>query len=86
MQGDLEEQHGFQISQFFERKTTNIAKSQIGFIDFIVKPAYSQVVKAFPDLQCLILNLDHNKEQWTGLFEEYEEQKQNGNQQTQLIE
>mmetsp|Transcript_1237 Transcript_1237/g.1631 ORF Transcript_1237/g.1631 Transcript_1237/m.1631 type:complete len:139 (+) Transcript_1237:2300-2716(+) len=73
-QGDLEKLHEFQVSQFFDRKTTNIAKSQIGFIDFIVKPAYTQVVKVFPELQHLIGSLEHNKEQWTSLFDDYEVQ------------
>ena len=40
-QGDLEKQHEFPISQFYDRKTTNIAQSQIGFINFIIKPAFT---------------------------------------------
>jgi len=39
-QGDLEKLNSFPVSQFFDRNTTNIAKSQIGFIDFIVKPSF----------------------------------------------
>jgi len=40
-QGDLEMMHEFPVTQFYDRSTTNIAKSQIGFIDFIVLPAYT---------------------------------------------
>ena len=40
-QGDLETMHEFPVTQFYDRSTTNIAKSQIGFIDFIVVPAFS---------------------------------------------
>ena len=39
-QGDLERTQKFPISNLFDRHTTNIAKSQIGFIDFIIKPSY----------------------------------------------
>ena len=40
-QGDLEIHHEFPVSQFFDRKTTNVAKSQIGFIDFVIKPSFT---------------------------------------------
>jgi len=49
-QGDLEKSYQFPVSQFFDRTTTNIAKSQIGFIDFIIKPAYGPIIKVFPNL------------------------------------
>lgn len=39
-QGDLEKQHNFPISYLMDRHTTNIAKAQIGFCDFIIKPGY----------------------------------------------
>ncbi|XP_032070555.1 calcium/calmodulin-dependent 3',5'-cyclic nucleotide phosphodiesterase 1A-like [Thamnophis elegans] len=39
-QGDKEAEMGLPISSLCDRKTTNIAESQIGFIDVIVKPAF----------------------------------------------
>ena len=39
-QGDKEKHLGIPVSMFMDRCTTNIEQSQIGFIDFIIKPAY----------------------------------------------
>ena len=78
-QGDLEAEYGFDISQFYDRKTTNIAKSQIGFIDIIIKPAYIAVIKAVPELGHLENAIEDNKKCWTGLFDEYEKKKEEGN-------
>jgi len=39
-QGDMERSQGMPISYLMDRKTVNIAKSQIGFIDVIIAPAY----------------------------------------------
>ena len=53
MQGDIERLHPQtfpNISQFFDRKTTNIAKSQIGYINFIKLPSYATIIKVFPNL------------------------------------
>lgn len=55
-----------------DRYTVNTAKSQIGFIDVIVKPLY-EVVKCFlPELQTYIGNLEKNKVIWLGKIEEYD--------------
>lgn len=39
-QGDLERQKGNPCSYLMDRTTTNIAKSQIGFLDVIISPAF----------------------------------------------
>lgn len=39
-QGDLEKKNNLAVSQFMDRTTTNIAKGQIGFIDFVIKPSW----------------------------------------------
>ena len=72
-QGDLEKHHDFQISQFYDRNTTNIAKSQLGFIDFIVKPSFSQVAKVFTNLQHLVTACQENKDKWSEEIDKYEE-------------
>lgn len=61
-QGDLEKQHGFPISYLFDRFTTNVAKSQIGFADFIIKPAYQILTKIAPNLDFLMENIEKNKQ------------------------
>ena len=56
-----------------DRYTVNTAKSQIGFIDFLVKPTF-EVLKAFlPELQLHLNHLDSNKEIWNSKTLEYEE-------------
>lgn len=36
MQGDREKELGLPVTMLCDRRTTNVAKSQIGFIDFMV--------------------------------------------------
>ena len=67
------------ISQFFDRKTTNIAKSQIGYINFIKLPSYATIIKVFPNLSRNLDAMENNKAEWTKLFDEYETQLENGN-------
>ena len=78
-QGDLEEMNGFPISQFYDRKTTNIAQSQLGFIDFIIKPAFAPVMKIFPNIAHLETCIESNKSNWKSQIDAYEEEKDKGN-------
>jgi hypothetical protein len=39
-QGDRERERKVAISYLMDRKTVNIAKSQIGFLDVIISPSY----------------------------------------------
>ena len=57
-----------------DRKTTNIAKGQVGYINFIVKPAFASIIKVFPALNFITETCENNKANWTNLFDEYEEQ------------
>nr|XP_028577469.1 calcium/calmodulin-dependent 3',5'-cyclic nucleotide phosphodiesterase 1A-like [Podarcis muralis] len=45
-QGDKEAELGLPISPLCDRGTTNIAETQIGFIDVIVKPIFSLIIEA----------------------------------------
>lgn len=56
-----------------DRTIVNIAKSQIGFIDFIINPAYQAAHKVLPALEANLHNVEHNKIEWTALFDVYEE-------------
>ena len=39
-----------------DRTTTNIAKSQLGFIDFVIKPTYEVAKMLMPKLDKMIEN------------------------------
>lgn len=67
------------MSQLCDRNTTNVAKSQLGFIDFIVKPSFEQLIKVCPRLQHLMVNLNDNKLSWSDLIDEYETYMKEGN-------
>ena len=69
-----------------DRKTTNIARTQIGFIDFIVKPSFTAMKKVFPNLAILEEGCIENRGKWTDLFDEYEVEMINGNNNTEVIE
>ena len=63
-QGDLERQIGLSVSPLCDREAHNLAKSQIGFIEFVVKPAFV-TFSAFCEVDtwtaCLFENLQHWK-------------------------
>jgi hypothetical protein len=64
-QGDRERKLGMPISMFMDRFTTNIAKNQLGFIDFVVTPLYEAVALAIPQVQQTQLeNLASNRRYW----------------------
>ena len=52
------------ISYLCDIYTVNTSKSQIGFIDFIVKPYYETVLKFIPGIQQIMGVFENNKEQW----------------------
>ena len=56
-----------------DRTTVNIAKSQVGFIEIIVQPAFDILAIAFPKLEKQIANIKENKDKWAELVDEYEE-------------
>lgn len=63
-QGDMERKLGLPISQMMDRTQPAVEKSQIGFIDFIVKPLYKQFTMFCPEAEICLSNLQHNKEYW----------------------
>ena len=70
-QGDCEKEKGLNVSMFMDRKTTNIASSQMGFIDFIIKPSFEITAMLFPSLYRLTEGVDSNKKQWETRIAEY---------------
>merc|ERR1712113_192671 len=64
-QGDVEKCLGLPVSPMCDRISTNIPGSQIGFIDFIVQPAFEVVSKTLPRLgEVCLSHLALNRECW----------------------
>ncbi|EGR34036.1 hypothetical protein IMG5_026420 [Ichthyophthirius multifiliis] len=70
IQGDSERSNDLPISYLCDRYTTNIAKSQIGFIDFIVKPFYEVICLFLPEVIHYLSIFEQNKEEWQ-IYEDY---------------
>jgi cAMP-specific phosphodiesterase 4 len=71
-QGDKERALGLDISLLCDRKTTNIGKSQIGFIDFVVLPYFIALTSMLPKMQYCVDELKANKDHWALTVDEYE--------------
>ena len=75
IQGDKEKELGLNCS--CDRNKVSLYKSQIGFMDFVVIPFYSQFVKVFPKLNFLFENLNDNKKRIKLLEDESKEKDNN---------
>jgi len=71
-QGDQERDLNLPITHLCDRYTVNVAKSQIGFIDFVVAPFFSLMKEILPKID--ISNLEINKNKWKDLIEHYDEE------------
>eukprot|EP00347_Sterkiella_histriomuscorum_P006963 403350769 len=79
-QGDKERALGLEITLLCDRKTTNVGKSQIGFIDFVVIPYFDAISRILPEMSYTVDQLRINKEQWARTVDHYENEKEkNGN-------
>ena len=78
-QGDKERCHGFEISMLCDRHTTNFAKSQIGFLNFVISPYFNVLNKVFPKFESLCSEISTNVEIYQGKVEEFEEIMKKGN-------
>lgn len=58
-----------------DRETINIAKSQTGFMGFIIQPSYEAWVAFLPNVQINLDTMEANKPIWKSLEEQYEERK-----------
>jgi calcium/calmodulin-dependent 3',5'-cyclic nucleotide phosphodiesterase len=54
-QGDAERELGIPFSPLCDRDTTMVSQSQIGFIDFIIKPTYAIVTQLFDAVSEMLL-------------------------------
>ena len=71
-QGDKEKSLGLPISFLCDRTTSNVPKSQIGFINFVITPTFKVLTEAFPSLTYLVNNAKDNLAQWEKMLKESE--------------
>jgi hypothetical protein len=70
IQGDKERQMNLNISFLCDRDTTNVPKSQVGFIGGFIIPTYNFLVVMFPTLSYTIENARNNLNKWQKLADE----------------
>eukprot|EP00727_Mastigamoeba_balamuthi_P013388 m51a1_g8672 putative protein pde- isoform a (855) ;mRNA; r:129094-132214 len=64
-QGDRERAEGLKISPFMDRSTSDVAKCQVAFIKFVVRPMMELVQSLSPSVgQCMLANLAINAHNW----------------------
>jgi len=63
-QGDKEREAGSTISPMCDRNTTSRATSQINFVEFVVAPLFSSIVRIFPDAGELLENANATRAYW----------------------
>ncbi|CAD8196915.1 unnamed protein product [Paramecium pentaurelia] len=72
LQGDKEKELGLPVTMLCDRRTTNVAKSQLGFIDFMVLPYYNTLSQILPQLSEFIEQITENKKAWAEQIEHYQ--------------
>ena len=70
LQGDKEKKMNLNISFLCDRDTTNVPKSQVGFIGGFIIPTYNYLVVMFPTLNYTIENAKNNLNRWQKLADE----------------
>ena len=70
LQGDKEKKMNLNISFLCDRDTTNVPKSQVGFIGGFIIPTYNYLVVMFPTLSYTIENAKNNLNTWQKLADE----------------
>ncbi|RNF15303.1 cAMP phosphodiesterase [Trypanosoma conorhini] len=65
-QGDMEKEKGVEVLPMFDRsKNTELAKGQIGFIDFVVGPFFKKIVEAgLTGMQWTVDRVNSNRAEW----------------------
>ena len=74
IQGDLEKEKNLPVSFLCDRETTNVAKNQPGFSNFIVIPLFTHLTELMPNLKPMLTQCKANTELWTH-YSESEEDK-----------
>jgi len=63
-QGDRERSNNLPISPFMDRNTSDLPKSQFGFINFLVLPLYKAWCEQFEDSNICLKTLQKNLDFW----------------------
>ncbi len=63
-QGDKEKELGLPIGMLMDRDTVNIAEKTLGFVSFVIKPAYESFAEFLPGAQLNLDTMEDNKSQW----------------------
>ena len=63
-EGDLEKKENLPINFLCDRNNTNIPKSQIGFINFVVLPNFKLLYSIFPQFKIYVDNCENNIRIW----------------------
>ena len=71
-QGDKEKEMGVNVSLLCDRQTTNVNKSQVGFINFIVLPLFEAVADFEPKSVVFCDNLKANLKKYQSFVNEEE--------------
>ena len=75
-QGDEERKLGLQITLLCDRNTTNIYKSQIGFINFAVIPVYDALMQFIPEISPYMNVIKENLKRFENLVIEEAKEKE----------
>ena len=59
-QGDKEKELGLPVSMLCDRTNTNINKSQVGFIKFVVRPQFIMIGNLIPEIKEYLDNIEKN--------------------------
>jgi hypothetical protein len=70
VQGDRELELGIPVNNLTDRKSTNLATSQLGFINFVVKPTIEVFRDYLPKVQINCDNLISNIKKWETMKQE----------------
>ena len=63
---------GLPITYLMDRETVNVAKAQVGYIDFIIKPSFEVIAELLPPMVKALENSENNKETYNKLVPKYE--------------
>lgn len=66
-QGDLEKKSNLPISLLCDRAITNIDKSQIGFINFVVMPTFDSLINVVPEINQFMEYIRQNLKRYEDL-------------------
>jgi cAMP-specific phosphodiesterase 4 len=78
-QGDMEREHGLEVSPMCDRFMASIEQSQVGFMDFIAHPLWETWAElVFPDCQDILDNLESNRDWFNARVLQLQAQQQGG--------